>query len=359
LSAQARATLACGLLAFIGIQLGLPMIAGSDNTAVRDPLFEIKWTKLRERLQEHPERPLILVLGSSRPAAGIRPELWQEHSASDQSPMVFNFAMAGVGPRQQLIYLRRLLSAGIRPSGVLIEILPASLNQSGHASEDQMIKKRGLEAEELAILNGSLSPAPSPDSQPSSEWGSHWSSLRLRMLRRFAPAWVETDVSSNASPKQFSPWGWRPFAKGVQVASAEEYRRGIERSRAEFEYRLVNWEVTEIADRAVRQMLNDCRREHIRTALYLMPEATAFQKMYPPEVRTKLKDYLASLSQDGDISVLDATEWNADQDFYDGHHLLADGATRFTQRFGREFVGPFATSLSDVPRLSQRPLDQR
>lgn len=245
---------------------------------MRDPLFEIKWTKLRERLQEHPERPLILVLGSSRPAAGIRPELWQEHSASDQSPMVFNFAMAGVGPRQQLIYLRRLLSAGIRPSGVLIEILPASLNQSGHASEDQMIKKRGLEAEELAILNGSLSPAPSPDSQPSSEWGSHWSSLRLRMLRRFAPAWVETDVSSNASPKQFSPWGWRPFAKGVQVASAEEYRRGIERSRAEFEYRLVNWEVTEIADRAVRQMLNDCRREHIRTALYLMPEATAFQK---------------------------------------------------------------------------------
>lgn len=72
-----------------------------------------------------------------------------------------------------------------------------------------------------------------------------------------------------------------------------------------------------------------------------------------------LSDYLAAITQDCGVPVLDATEWSAKQDFWDGHHLLADGATRFTQRFCHEFLDTFAASLSNAPRLSQRPMDQR
>ncbi len=359
LKAQARVTLLCGLLAFIGIQVGLPMIGGSDSTAVRDPLYEIKLTKLRERMKENPQRPLILVLGSSRPAAGIRPDLWQDLATNDRTPMVFNFAMAGVGPRQQLIYLRRILAEGIHPAAVMIEILPALLNQSDNSCEDYAIKTHGMQAEELASLAGHSVPTRSPNSVATSEEADHWSSMRLRVLRRFAPAWVETDVQSNASPKQFTPWGWRPFAKGVKVASAEEYRSGFERARAEYEANLADWKVTDIGDRAVRQMLEVCRQEDVSAALYLMPEGTEFRGMYRPEVRAALNDYLAAMTQDCGVPVLDATEWNADQDFWDGHHLLADGATRFTQRFCREFLNKFAASLSDSPRFSQVPMDQQ
>ena len=359
LSARARVTLLCGLVAFIGMQVGLPMIAGSDNTAVRDPVYEIKLAKLRERVKEHPHRPLILVLGSSRAAAGIRPELWQDLASSDRTPMVFNFAISGAEPRQQLIYLRRILSEGIHPASVLIEILPALLNQPDNSSEDYAIKKLGMQAEELAILTGQIVPPQSPDSLASSEWSSHWSSVRLRVLRRFAPAWVETDVPSNASPKKFTPWGWRAFAEGVKVATAEEYRSGLERARSEYEANLAAWKVTDVGDRAVRRILETCRQEQISAALYLMPEAADFREMYRPEVRAALNDYLAAITQDCGVPVLDASEWNADQDFWDGHHLLADGATRFTQRFCHEFLDTFAASLSDAPRLSQGPRDQR
>ncbi len=359
LSARARVTLLCGLLAFIGIQVGLPMIAGSDNTTVRDPLYEIKLTKLRERLKEHPQRPLILVLGSSRTGAGIRPEVLPKLDSSHPGPMVFNFGMAGAGPRQQLIHLRRALSEGIHPSGVLIELLPALLNQTDKYSEDSALKKRGMEAEELAILAGHVERPQTRESLPTSEWSSHWATLRLRVLRRFAPAWIETDVASNGSPKRYSPWGWRPFAEGVKVASAEEYRRGIERSRSEYEQGLTDWEVTDVADRAVRKMLEICQQENIKAALYVMPVATAHQEMYPLGVRAKLNDYLTGISHDYRVPVVDATEWNADQDFWDGHHLLADGATRFTQRFCHEFLNTFTASLSESPRLSQGPIDQR
>lgn len=358
LSARARATLLCGLVAFIGMQVGLPMIAGSDNTAVRDPVYEIKLAKLRERLKEHPQRPLILVLGSSRPAAGIRPELWQDLPASDRTPMVFNFGMSGSGPRQQHIYLRRILSEGIRPAGVLIEILPALLNQTDNSVEDYAIKKLGMQAEEQAILAGQIVTSQSPDSVASSEWSSHWASLRLRVLRRFAPAWVETDVPSNATPKKFTPWGWRAFAEGAKVATAEEYRRGLERSRSEYKTMFADWKVTDVGDRAVRRILETCRQEKVSAALYVMPVATGHQEMYQPGDRAELNDYLTGISQDYRVPVVDATEWNADHDFWDGHHLLADGATRFTQRFCHEFLDTFAAGLSDAPRLSQGPMDQ-
>jgi hypothetical protein len=359
LSAQARVTLLCGVLALIGIQIGLPMIAGSDNSAVRDPLYEIKLAKLRERLQEHPQRPLILVLGSSRPAAGIRPDLWQGLAASDRTPMVFNFAMPGAGPRQQLIYLRRILAEGIHPAAVMIEILPALLNQADNSGEDYAIKTHGLQAEELASLADHDTPLRSSNSDPSSESPSYWSSLRLRVLRRFAPAWVETDVSSNATPEQFTLWGWRPFAEGVQVATAEERRRGFERARSEYAANLADWKVTPVADRAVRRMLEICRQEQMSAALYLMPEGTDYRAMYRPDVRAALNDYLAAMTQDCGVPVFDATECNADQDFWDGHHLLANGATRFTQRFCHEFLDDFAANLSEAPRLSQGPANDR
>ena len=359
LSARARVTLLCSLMAFIGIQVGLPMIAGSDSSAVRDPEYEIKLAKLRERLKEYPQRPLILVLGSSRPAAGIRPDLWQEMAANDRTPMVFNFAMAGVGPRQQLIYLRRMLSEGIHPAAVMIEILPALLNQTDDSCEAYAIKTHGMQAEELASLEGHSVATLSANSVPSSEPSSYWASLRLRVLRRFAPAWIETDVNSKASPKHYTPWGWQPFARGVKVATAEEYRRGFERARSEYEAILADWKVTDVGDRALVRILEICRQEKICAALYLMPEGADFREMYRPEVRAALNDYLATITQNYGVPVLDATEWSADQDFWDGHHLLADGAARFTQRMCQEFLGSFAASLSDVPRLSQGPMDQR
>ena len=241
----------------------------------------------------------------------------------------------------------------------MIEILPALLNQSVKYSEDSSIQKRGMQAEELAFLAGHNVSPQSPDSVPSSEWSSHWSSLRLRVLRRYAPAWIETDVPSNASPKRFTPWGWRAFAEGVKVATAKEYRSGIDRSRADFETSFTDWEVTDVADRAVRQILETCRQEKVSAALYVMPVATALQEMYQPGDRAELNVYLTGISQDYSVPVVDATEWNADQDFWDGHHLLADGATRFTQRFCHEFLDTFAASLSDAPRLSQGPRDQR
>ena len=94
-------------------------------------------------------------------------------------------------------------------------------------------------------------------------------------------------------------------------------------------------------------------------ALFLMPEGSPFRAWYRPEVRAELNSYLTRLCHEHGATFLDATLWNADEDFWDGHHLLADGANRFSQRFGRELLEPFTSKILGPELLSQQSTSQR
>src|SRR5262249_48739335 len=96
---------------------------------LREPEYGHKLARLSEALHAAPERPLVLVFGSSRTQIGLRPEVLADLDASEaERPLVFNFAFAGCGPLESLIHLRRLLALGIHPRGVVIELLPAFLS---------------------------------------------------------------------------------------------------------------------------------------------------------------------------------------------------------------------------------------
>ena len=65
----------------------------------------------------------MVVLGSSRVAYGV-----DAGSLSRQgypTALVYNFGILGSGPLLNLVNLRRLLDAGIRPNLLYVEILPA------------------------------------------------------------------------------------------------------------------------------------------------------------------------------------------------------------------------------------------
>jgi hypothetical protein len=71
-----------------------------------------------------------------------------------------------------------------------------------------------------------------------------------------------------------------------------------------------------------------------------MPEGKAFRRLYPPEAWSQIESLTLALSREFEAPVINAREWMRDDDFSDAHHLLDEGAARFTDRLGREGVQP-------------------
>ena len=105
--------------------------------SLRDPEFGYKLSLLRTQRAEEPDRPLLVLLGSSRTGQGLRPSVLTDlRTADGRTPLVFNFSHVGSGPLAELVTLRRLLDAGIRPDWLAIEILPALLGRTIDACGD-------------------------------------------------------------------------------------------------------------------------------------------------------------------------------------------------------------------------------
>jgi hypothetical protein len=328
-----RAALAWGLALFAALQLGLALAIDLRHPEFRDLEYACKMARLRACRNAEPGRPLLVALGSSRVGVGLRPELL---AGRGQLPLVFNYACTGAGPVRELLTLHQLLRAGVRPNWLIVEIHPALLHYVDYAGEDNWMTAPRLGWHDLRLLRRY---APRPGGL-AREWC--WSRLvpsfaqRLCLLSCFAPTWLPQEVRQD---------GWRLLDRAggmppMPPVTTDEYRRGVRVAFGQYQACFRDFEISVRSDRALRDVLRRCRREGIRPVLLTMPESTAFRSWYPPEARAAIDAYLRELSRDAAAPWIDARDWVADEDFRDGHHLVGTGAIRFTERFGREVVGP-------------------
>ncbi len=91
---------------------------------------------------------------------------------------------------------------------------------------------------------------------------------------------------------------------------------------------------------ALRELLDDSRRDGVKTALVVAPEGPEFRGWYPPKTWRTIRVWLERLSREYDAPLVNAREWIDEDDFMDSHHLLKAGAARFTERLGRECIVP-------------------
>lgn len=351
---HARTAVCCGLVLFALIQLGLSVAMDCWLPVLHDPEYGHKLARLRARLAEQPDRPLVLVLGSSRSGIGLSPAAFPPLAVDGRPALVFNFAITGCGPVQELQTLKRLLRHGVRPQRLLIEVHPLLLHQDRGVGEQNWLDPRRLDLADL----------PTVARYVADPWAlcRQWCRLRLApcyanrflIFDRFARTWLEAQHHQDAWTG-LTDDGWLPY--GRQEISADEYRRGVEHARREYGPMLDGYRVTAPADAALVAMLNLCRDEQIETALFLMPEGSEFRGWYSAAARRQIDEYLSRLQRHFDVRVYDATTWCPDGDFWDSHHLLAAGARRFSERFGREAVGNFLAERAGAPavRVSRRP----
>src|SRR3954468_2991079 len=150
--ARARLALASALACFVAAQLAFVLAAEWWQPKLRDPEYGRKLERLRSRLAENPRsRPLIRTLGSSRVSMGIRPDCLPPCAGPEgQTPLVFNFGICRFASLGELLCLRRLLSNGIRPDVVIVEIWPPLLVLD--ANQVQVLDPNRLSRQDLALL---------------------------------------------------------------------------------------------------------------------------------------------------------------------------------------------------------------
>src|SRR6476620_5735179 len=109
-----RAILGWGCLLFLLLQVLILVMVEGYFPETYDPEYDVRIHLLRQALAEHPDRPLLLLTGSSRTAMCFRPEVLQTlRDPSGTEVLPFNLSHFGGNHTLQLMLLRRLLRQGI------------------------------------------------------------------------------------------------------------------------------------------------------------------------------------------------------------------------------------------------------
>ncbi|MFN4261421.1 MAG: DUF1574 family protein [Gemmataceae bacterium] len=336
-SRPARGALLWGIGLFLASQLVFALLLEAGLTKLNDPEYEHRLALLRARLSEAPsQRPLMLVLGSSRAAMGVCPDRLTPPHPDSSAPLIFNFSLLGSGPVMELMCLRRLLDDGIRPDAVLIECWPPFLNQEKHNAEEQRFDKSRLRWGDVALLDRYWS----GEGRIRREWAAARAvpaySSRFVILNRYLPKWLPWYRRVHGTWTNLDPWGWQACAD--PEANDAMYRARVEIARQFYEPVLQDFHISPIADQALRELLTLCRRERIGAALVILPEGSTFRSWYPASVRARTDVYFASLCQEFHVPLVDARDWIADGQFYDGFHLLPQGALAFSERLRQQWM---------------------
>ncbi len=331
-----RAALLCAALAFLVGQAALGL-ALHRSWRVRDPEYGMRSERLRARLAERaPGRPLVVVLGTSRAAMGVRPGLLPaNHRPGGPGPVVFNAGLVGAGSLLDMLCLRRLLAEGFRPDCVLIEVWPWSLS-AGTARQLASIPPERLAPDDWTTLRP-LGAEPGPNYYPWWHECVPCLSYRTTLLNQLAPSWVIPDKRQNENWNRLDEWGWlrRPTAAESRTGD----RAFMNRLRAAYAEHLNHFAASDDARRTYAELFDLCRREKIAAALFIMPDY--FLPDYDPASRAAADEFLRRLSREHDLPLVDARDWASPDQFCEGVHLTHAGAAAFTERFGREVVQPY------------------
>jgi hypothetical protein len=350
LAAHARACLLWGLAFFAAAHVGMLIATQSFWPHLRDPEFGYKLSALYRQRAEDPDRPLLVLLGSSRTGQGIRPGVLPELRTSDgRIPLVFNFSQVGSGPLAELVVLCRLLDAGIRPDWLAVEILPALLGRTVDAFGDVGTGISRLSWKDVRLLSHYVRDPNTMKHRWFKDQLSPWYAQRFSVMNHYASNCVPWRLRLDHW-KQLDRWGWSDIGEDNQPLVLNP--TALEVTRNTYYVDLQTLHISSMQDHALHDLIALCRQQGIPLLFYLMPEGTIFRNWYAPAVSTRINDYLTHLSRECNVPIVDLRTWMEDLYFGDSHHLYRQGATLFTRRFGPDVLGCLVQGrLTSLPSL--------
>ena len=336
---RARAAVLAGVAAFAVLELGLGL-ASEVYPRIRDPFYGDKLVKLRAKLQAHPGRPCVVMLGTSRTGFAFHGTRIERHLHDrGQDAAVFNYGIPASGPVTHLLYARRLFADGVTPDRLLVEVLPSMMaDRPDGPLESLFVYGDRLTYRELDTATRLGFPAAEVRGWWRGATFNPWYTLRFQLLGRVVQSWIPWQLRFDWS-RGCDESGWGTPLR--DVATAEEQAAGRAAAFHEYAPVLSDLKPGGHAETALRELLALCRDRGVPVKLVLMPESTVFRGWYPPHVRARLAAFLAGVSAETGCEVIDARGWVADVGFSDGHHLLRPGAEAFSDHLADEVLAPW------------------
>jgi len=347
---RSRTTITYFALAFLALNAFALLAMDVLRPELRDPEYGRRTKKLQARMAEHPTRPVVLVIGSSRAAMGISPAAWEQirPNAERPDPLLFNMSLVGSGPVIELFCLRRLYHDGFKPAAVIFEYWPAFLREDGPYWELGRIDANRYFRTDRPFVREFSRDLPRAEREMNS---ARWNPIhenRFRWVAQVLPSWLPWTRRMDVTWRNVDDWGWLP---GVDQGNLEgPITRDVRLKHCEKIYReqFVDYSIHPIADHALRESVALARKNGAKVAFTWLPESSEFRTWIPPSVEAMARTHLDKLCRELDVPLIDGRSVLPDEYLADGFHLTQTGAVEFTRRFGPAVAATF-------PDLEARP----
>ena len=307
--------------------MGLVALVETAKPEWRDPEFGHHLRQIEAWQHEWPDRPLVVVIGSSRTQMGVSPAaMGLPNGPAD--PLVYNFGYRGAQPIWAWLNLMRLLDRGIKPDFVLVHIALAECGIP-HPAEDQ-----------FAAWSSRLSGADVRRLQPYTEdtlrLPALWAATRLTGWSRFAecirsdvlPDWQPRRTRRSYSWEHMDRHGFVPLLRqGIPPESREEV---LQRALQRHARSVAGRHVSEITRRAHRDLVDRCAAEGIPVAFAWTPESPRYREAHGRAGAEAVVEYTQFINRELQTDVFPAPLHLEETEFADGYHLLPPGAARYS-----------------------------
>jgi hypothetical protein len=326
-------------------QLAFNLVLPGWHPTMQDNYQAYKLRQVRDWTAREPDRPLVVMLGSSRTQQAFQAGRLHGLPGPGGKPLLaYNLGVPMSGQIHACLYLHEMLDAGIRPCLVLVEFTPMLLNepQPGVYSEEDWTLGPWLSLRRLARCW----PYFARPFDKAAEWLearlAPWYAFRLHLLERGREEDFQT-VKVHAE-RFHDPWG---FIRHTVVLNRQQQSSSVSIMHELERPTLSSFRVGAGPLRAMRDLLETARRERIPVVLVLMPESNAFRSWYPPQELAKALRQFEVLRDAYGTDAIDAYRWLPDEEFYDGHHATEKGAHAFTTRLIAE-LRPILARLGEA-----------
>jgi hypothetical protein len=335
----ARAALGWWAAAFVLASAGLAMTVETIRPEWRDPEYGHRIHQLQDWKARAPERPVVMVFGSSRTQMGIAPAAMRFTDAPS-APIVYNFGYRSGRLFRSCFQLLRILDDGPRPDFVLIQLSMVDLI-GGVDGELLPVDWGGrLGAGDFARL------APYIDDRSGFRRAwlaarlNGWSAHRQSILSDLLPSWQLTSTRQvQYYWERLDTYGFTPHH---MESPSPGYRKALyERARRVHGPAFAGAPVSAMTERAVHDVVARCREAGIDVAFFWAPESISYRSWYSEEARREMNRFEAWIRNEISAPVFPTPIDLPDTDFVDGFHMIKSGAERYSRWLADTHIRPW------------------